>query len=64
MQPSIKRRTFLQALFGAGALAALWPGATRAQPQYDGLSYSDDSGTTNFAAMSDGDTASGIEYQP
>lgn len=65
MQPSIKRRSFLQGLLGAGALAALWPRVPPAQAQqHTGLVYTDSEGTADLTALSDGNIATGIEYLP
>lgn len=62
MQPSIKRRTFLQ-LLGVPALAALWPRAAQAQPPHQqGLAYSDSVGTVDLAPLHDGNLITGIEY--
>jgi hypothetical protein len=64
MQPRIKRRSFLQGLFGAGALAALWGRVPSAQAQqHTGLVFSDDIGTLDFATLYDGNLTTGIEYQ-
>lgn len=63
MQPSIKRRSFLQALIGVPALAALWPRVAHAQPlSHEGLTYSDSDGTTDLAVLDDGNLTTGIVY--
>jgi hypothetical protein len=56
----VKRRTFLQ-LFALPALAFLKPAQAQAQEQ-TGLTYSDSDGNTDFSALSDGNTQTGIEY--
>lgn len=60
MQPSIKRRTFLQ-LLTLPALAFLRPSAAQAQAQ-TGIIYTDSEGNTNFTPLHDNNAQTGIEY--
>jgi hypothetical protein len=63
MQPSIKRRTFLQ-LLGLPALAFVRPRYARSQeaPHYDGLTYTDSEGNTDFSSLHDNNRTTGVEY--
>lgn len=56
----MKRRIFLQALFGA-PLAALFPRIARAR-RPDGPIYTDDTGAIDRAILMDRNRSTGIEY--
>jgi hypothetical protein len=62
MQPNkIKRRTFLQALFGAPLLTFLHP---RVSLQTSDHTYTDDIGTADLSPVHDNDLLTGLDYQP
>jgi hypothetical protein len=63
MQPNlIKRRVFLQGLFGLPMLAFLHPKPAHAEPVYTGLVFTDSEGNADLTALADKNTATGMEY--
>lgn len=59
----MRRRLFLQALFGLPALTLFRPRHARSQPS-DGPTWSDSLSTADLTALHDEDLITGIEYQP
>ncbi len=61
MQPSMNRRTFVQALVGLPALSVVRPRAVPVQTSTTRM-YTDDIHTKNLAALNDSDRATGVRY--